>query len=165
MDFVSAESQLRNILKDELAYYKLLKTEKKKEPKEEIKEEVKVEEVKIEESKEKEENVEEEKVKELKEKEVKVELKPLIKRFEAIDLTIINVESMDDQDLMNSVEVKYTPRAHPLFKVVQTLLLLAECFSFSMKNEHSIEIFDFSASVYEKLYGTADTVLNSYITQ
>lgn len=131
MDYVSAEKQLRTVLEDELKYYRL--TAKKEEAASKKEEDKKEED-------------QEKAVVEKKEEEKKDEVKPLGQRFHAIDFTTIDLSSLDDKN--PGVEIKYTPRAHPLFKVVQTLLLLAECFSFSQKYEHTLEVFEFCQKVY-----------------
>lgn len=92
-------------------------------------------------------------------------MKPLRQRFQTIDLASLDLSKLDDKTLLTSIDIKYTPRSHPLFKIVQTLLLLAECFSFSQKYEHTLEIFEFCQKVYAKLFGTDLTVLNSYVIQ
>ena len=48
-------------------------------------------------------------------------------------------------------------------KVLDTLVLIAECLAFKMKPDHAHEIYDYVSTCYEKLYGTNDTVLNSFI--
>jgi hypothetical protein len=116
MDYTGAENQLRSILKDELAYYNLTEAE-------EAKEEVKAE------DKEEEEEKEEEKVNE---REVK-------KVFEKIDLSKIKVENTDPE----KETMDYTSRTSPLFKLTQTLILLAECFAFRLQTDHAVEVYDF----------------------
>ena len=62
-------------------------------------------------------------------------------------------------------EVKYNPRNHHAFKVLNTLMLLAECYAFKLKTDHACEIYDFVCDGYEQLFGTRETVLHSYSQQ
>lgn len=121
MDFSNAETYLRKILNEELNFYQLVP----KKPEEEKKEE----------EKKPEEGEKAEKPAEApvnKEEEEKKDEEPKKAEFQKIDLDSIFLDSLDNQEILNSPEHQYTAKSHPLFKVVQTLLQLAECFAFRL---------------------------------
>ena len=47
------------------------------------------------------------------------------------------------KELTESEEYKYSPKSHPFFKVLQTLMLLADVFSYKLKSEEALKIFNF----------------------
>jgi hypothetical protein len=92
-DFKNAESQLRGLLKDELAFYEMEKPED-----DQIMETQQDGEVK----------------------------EP---KFGPIDLERIDKSNLKDKELTETDEYRYCERSHPFFKVLKTLMLLAEVFS------------------------------------
>ena len=47
-----------------------------------------------------------------------------------VDLDSIDLSCLNDKELIECDEYLYSPRAHPLFRVLNTLLLVAEIYSF-----------------------------------
>ena len=84
---------------------------------------------------------------------------------EELDLSLIDLKSLKDKDLLAMDEIRYNPRNHHGFKVLNTLMLLAECYAFKLKTAHACEIYDFVCDGYEQLFGTRETVLHSYAQQ
>lgn len=85
------------------------------------------------------------------------------KPFKPVDLDTIDKKCMDDKELKESEEFVYTKKSHPFFKVLQTLMLLAETFACKCKTEEAIKIYDYIQRQYMKLFNTNNTVLNSYL--
>lgn len=44
---------------------------------------------------------------------------------------------------MKSDEFEYSPKSHPLFRILQTLIMIAEIKSFKLQDEAAIEIYEF----------------------
>ena len=142
VDFKNAERQLRGILEDELDYYGIRKGEK--------------------------EELEEPEVAKI----TPVGLDPAqapepAKRpkFKPVDLDKIDLACLDKPEFVDTDEFKYSPKSHPLFRITQTLLMLAEVFAAKAHSEDAYKIYDYISSCYFKLFGTNDTMLNSYVVQ
>lgn len=73
----------------------------------------------------------------LKAKVEKEEYKPL--NIEQIDVSLVQEESE---------EFLYSARSTPLFKVLDTLLMLGDVFSNSHRSEEALKIFDFISAGY-----------------
>lgn len=82
-----------------------------------------------------------------------------------MDLDTIDIKCLQDKDLKESEEFLYSKKSHPFFKVLQTLMLLAETFSCKCKTEEALKIYDYIGRQYMKLFVTNNTVLNSYLIQ
>jgi hypothetical protein len=82
-----------------------------------------------------------------------------------IDLDTIDLKILQDEDLKKSEEYLYTRKSHPLFKVLQTLMLLADVFSCRLHSDEAIKIFDYVQRQYMKLLGSNHTISNSYLIQ
>jgi hypothetical protein len=64
-------------------------------------------------------------------------------KFLSIDLEQINVSNLKDKEILESVEYRYSMKSHPFFKILQTLMLLADVFSYRLKSEESLKIFNY----------------------
>ena len=114
----------------------------------------------------KEEKKEEEKKDEpKKEEDTKAPPAPIKPKFEPIDLESIILTSLKDKELTESEEHLYSNKSHPYFKILQTLMLLADVFSYRQKSDEALKIFNYVQDGYFQLFGTNDTILNSYLTQ
>ena len=140
VDFKTAERHLRNIFEDELDYYGIRIGEKEKE---EEKEEAPAAPASIDPAK-------------ATEPAKKPEFKP-------IDLGKIDMACQDKPEFIDCDEYRYSPKSHPLYRIAQTLLMLAEVFAAKAHSEEAFKLYDFISSCYFKLFGTNDTILNSYV--
>ena len=52
------------------------------------------------------------------------------------------------KELIEAEEHKYSAKSHPFFKVLQTLMLLADVFSYKLKSEEAIKLFNFVQDGY-----------------
>jgi hypothetical protein len=73
----------------------------------------------------------------------KVETKVEKAKFLPIDLDQINISNLKDKEILESVEYKYSRKSHPFFKILQTLMLLADVFSYRLKSEEALKIFNY----------------------
>jgi hypothetical protein len=142
MDYSGALRQLKNLLQDELSFYGM-----------------KVEEVAPaapaeEEKKENESAQAEEEKKDAKDEDDDLPTPPK----DEIDLSKIKL----DFGNLELPEHQYSRKSHPVNKILDTLLLIAECYTFKMRQTHSVAIYDFVLAALEQLYGTKDTVQYSY---
>ena len=55
---------------------------------------------------------------------------------------------LKDKELIESEEHKYSAKSHPLYKVLQTLMLLADVFSYKLKSEEAVKLFNFVQDCY-----------------
>ena len=53
-------------------------------------------------------------------------------KFLPIDLEQINISNLKDKEILESVEYRYSKKSHPFFKILQTLMLLADVFSYRL---------------------------------
>lgn len=60
-----------------------------------------------------------------------------------IDLETIDLASLKDKELLESVEYQYSSKSHPFFKILQTLMLLADIFSYRLKSDEALKIFNY----------------------
>ena len=89
--------------------------------------------------------------------------KELKKRvFRPINLENIDLESFNRSEFIESEEYKYSPCTHPFYKVCQTLLMIAEVYASKSQGVEALKIYDYISSIYLKLFGTDDTIHNSY---
>ncbi len=78
-----------------------------------------------------------------KKEEVEEEKKVEKAKFLPIDLEQINISNLKDKEILESVEYKYSRKSHPFFKILQTLMLLADVLSYRLKSEESLKIFNY----------------------
>ena len=98
------------------------------------------------EEKEKEEEKKEEEPK--KEEDTKAPPAPVKPKFEPIDLEQILLTCLKDKELIDSEEHQYSNKSHPFFKVLQTLMLLADVFSYRQKSEEALKLFNYVQDGY-----------------
>ena len=77
----------------------------------------------------------------------------------------IDTEFLNNKEILDSEEQKYSHRAHPYFRVLQTLMLLGDVYASKNKFDEAFKLYDFIQSGYLKMFGTNETVLNSYVHQ
>jgi hypothetical protein len=77
-----------------------------------------------------------------KKEEKKDEKKKEVEAFVPIDLDRIDTDK-DIKDLETAEECVYSKKAHPLFKILKTLLMLAEVFAFKQNEAEATKIYDF----------------------
>lgn len=64
-------------------------------------------------------------------------------KFLPIDLDSIDISNLKDKETLESVEFIYTPKSHPFFKISQCLMLLADVFSYRLKSDEALKIFNY----------------------
>lgn len=95
-----------------------------------------------------------------------IEKKTHIKKGEeppAFDLDIIDLKAGFEN--IDNDEYKYNRRSLPISKVLDTLLMLAEVLSFRHKSEEALELFDYVQKGFYQLFGTHNSLRNSYLEQ
>ena len=66
---------------------------------------------------------------------------------------------------VDSDSFKYNRRSLPISKIFDTLLMLAEVISFRRKSEEALKLFDYVQKGFNQLFGTDNSLRNSYIEQ
>lgn len=83
--------------------------------------------------------------------------------FTPIDLEEINIGGLDN--LEQTDEFLYSRNSHPIKKVLETVLMLAEVFAFRLRSQEALKLFDFVEVGYSKLFGSHNTIPGSYVLQ
>ena len=79
------------------------------------------------------------------------------------DLDLIDLKKgFEDYD---SDSYRYNRRSLPISKILDTLLMLAEVISFRRKSEEALKIFEYVQKGFNQLFGTDDSLRNSYLEQ
>lgn len=81
----------------------------------------------------------------------------------ALDLDLIDLEAAFRN--VDTDAYKYNKRSLPISKVLDTLLMLAEVLAFRRKSEEALKLFDYVQKGFYRLFGTHDSLRNSYLEQ
>jgi hypothetical protein len=153
MDYEGAEKELNVILEAELDYYGMMAP---------VAEESKDEKEAADKPAAGAEQIVENFLKEAENEGIPIDREKIRLPLKKFDLSRIKLDNLKD---LPAQEYVYSKKAHPFFKVLDTLVLLAECHAFRLRAEAAEETYEYILNGYEQIFGTRDTVMSSYILQ